>query len=159
MFYVHNDLVNIHTHIFGLFVLMGMNVYHFLPQSDCLRSGVTACKNNYPDTDQAIVALFFVTGMICMGLSSLYHTLNCYSNNARVVTVKLDIVGINIFVWYVAGGIDSSHFHLLSTYTANSGSVIPITYYCFVDQNPTYMIAHMGVSAFFTLISVGMLYL
>ena len=80
LFQLHNESVNIHTHLFGacVFFFIALSLYAFE------RHSVTSA-----DT---LAFLFFFSGaVICLSISSAYHTMSNHSRQVRVSMTKLFI--------------------------------------------------------------------
>ncbi|KAJ8060950.1 hypothetical protein OCU04_010029 [Sclerotinia nivalis] len=91
VFNVHNETVNIHSHLFGalLFSLLPIYIYHTLIP-------------RYPTATTAeiiVFALFFTGVAICFALSCLYHTLNNHSHKIASFWLELDFLGIVVLMW------------------------------------------------------------
>ncbi|XP_064093751.1 progestin and adipoQ receptor family member 3-like isoform X3 [Macrobrachium nipponense] len=81
-----NETLNIWSHIAGFLVFLGLFIYD-----------VTVIYHKYHGTeDDAVVASFvLICFMMCMLLSSLYHTLNCNSEESCMKWLAYDIFGIS----------------------------------------------------------------
>ena len=68
IFRLHTESVNIWTHLFGclLFLCLAVYVYFFAPH-----------PLNWED--KLVFGTFFLGAIVCLGLSSTYHTLSCHS--------------------------------------------------------------------------------
>ncbi|XP_042230102.1 progestin and adipoQ receptor family member 3-like [Homarus americanus] len=82
----NNETLNIWSHLFGFIVFFGLFVYD-----------MTVVFYKYKGTEyDAIIASFVLfCFMICMLLSSLYHTLNCRSEDSCRKWLSYDIFGIS----------------------------------------------------------------
>ncbi|KAK9235515.1 hemolysin-III related-domain-containing protein [Lipomyces kononenkoae] len=84
--YLHNESVNIYSHLIGsLFFLLFLAVTLdlFLPR--------------YPTTsaqDFVVIVIFFLGAVICLGMSSTYHCINCHSESVAKFGNQLDYIGI-----------------------------------------------------------------
>ncbi|KAK9327718.1 hemolysin-III related-domain-containing protein [Lipomyces starkeyi] len=84
--YLHNESVNIYSHLIGsLFFLtiLAITLDIFLPR--------------YPSTsvkDFVVFVIFFVGAVLCLGMSSTYHCLNCHSESVAKFGNQLDYLGI-----------------------------------------------------------------
>ncbi|KAF7912667.1 uncharacterized protein EAF01_001688 [Botrytis porri] len=91
IFYLHNETVNIHSHLLGalLFTLLPIYIYHsLLPR---YHDAATA--------DLVVFALFFGGVAVCFGLSFGYHTLNNHSRQTASFWIELDYLGIVALMW------------------------------------------------------------
>ena len=89
-FYMHNESVNIYSHIIGalIFILLEGLIYHYL-------------SSNYPLAtvrDHLIFAYFLASATACMLLSTLYHTFWCHSQRFRQLWLKFDFAGILVLI-------------------------------------------------------------
>ncbi|KAK3293281.1 mPR-like GPCR protein [Chaetomium fimeti] len=84
--YLHNESVNIYSHLIpGIAFLLGE---WYIQQYLASRySTVTA-------TDYLIFTFFLLTAVICLGLSTIYHTLLNHSHKVEQLCLQLDLVGI-----------------------------------------------------------------
>lgn len=86
-------------------------------------------------SDKILFLVFFISAQMCLGCSTLFHTLNCHSKPVRAIFHRLDYAGIVILI---------------------VGSVIPWLYYGFYCQ--FYLkwiyISAVGVFGFITLILI-----
>lgn len=88
--YLHNESVNIYSHFIpGVTFLLGKwYIVQYL-------------SNRYPDiksTDYAIFTFFLLTAVICLILSTTYHTLMNHSDRVERFWLKLDLVGIVVLI-------------------------------------------------------------
>ena len=83
IFYLHNESVNIHSHLLGSFLFL------------CLSFSVYAFRE-YPVSSSDIVAFgcFFFGAVICLGMSATYHILSNHSPSVNKFSNQLDYVGI-----------------------------------------------------------------
>ncbi|CAE6427761.1 unnamed protein product [Rhizoctonia solani] len=83
--YLHNESVNIHTHLFGALVLL------------YLLLSVGKTQANYTNLtwhDPAGFILSLMAGVFCLGASALYHTATCHSPSVSKRCHALDYSGI-----------------------------------------------------------------
>ncbi|XP_065573859.1 adiponectin receptor protein-like [Artemia franciscana] len=108
IFKVHTETGNIWTHLIGCLVFILVAIY-FWVRADYII-----------DTEEKIICTVFFIGAIgCLGLSFLYHTLICHSENTNKIFLKLDLIGINFLIF---------------------GSFVPWLYYSFYCNHLTYII-------------------
>ncbi|KAK9381813.1 hemolysin-III related-domain-containing protein [Kockiozyma suomiensis] len=86
MTYMHNESVNIYSHLVGslfFLIFLGITLDVLLPR--------------YPSTsakDFAVFVFFFVGAVLCLGMSSTYHCMNCHSESVAKFGNRLDYIGI-----------------------------------------------------------------
>ena len=84
--YLHNETINIYTHLIPAVVALVANArldLHF--------------SSTFPDAalaDRLVFHIYLATSSICFGVSSLYHTLLCHSEAYSSFLVRLDYVTI-----------------------------------------------------------------
>jgi adiponectin receptor len=105
--YLHNQSVNIYSHLFGAIVLFVVGVW--LYQDTILSHKYETAGGN----DAVAFAFFFVAGMCCLCFSTTFHTLSNHSPEVRSRWVHLDILGI---------------------VALTIGTFVPGLYYCFYCQ-------------------------
>lgn len=83
LFYLHNETINIHTHLLGAFLFL------------CLSFSIYAFRE-YPVTLSDIIAFacFFLGAISCLGMSATYHTISNHSPLVNKFGNQLDYVGI-----------------------------------------------------------------
>lgn len=84
--YLHNESVNIYSHLIGsiLFVILGWVFWN-------------AVKDRYPSAswlDALTLSTFFGSAILCLGLSTTYHTMSDHSKTVNDLVGKLDLLGI-----------------------------------------------------------------
>ncbi|KAH9904944.1 hemolysin-III channel protein-like protein Izh2 [Xylariomycetidae sp. FL2044] len=101
--YIHNETVNIFSHVIGGFMFMGLPFYAF--------------KNELPpryeladEMDLFVCSVYFIGVAICFVISTLFHTLMSHSEAIYDLGIKCDYQGILLLMW---------------------GSTIPLVYYSF----------------------------
>ncbi|KAK4289845.1 hypothetical protein Pmani_037218 [Petrolisthes manimaculis] len=82
----HNETVNIWTHVFGFGVFVCLFVYDAVVVFGQLRG---------THHDALVVTFVLLSFMLCMLLSSLYHTFNCHSQETYTRWLTYDIFGIS----------------------------------------------------------------
>ncbi|OTA88171.1 hypothetical protein M434DRAFT_399128 [Hypoxylon sp. CO27-5] len=86
LFYVHNESVNIWTHLLGalFFPTVGLWLYH-----------VIAPRYASADSSDVLVfACFFAGAVLCLGMSATYHAISNHSEEVAKWGNKLDYSGI-----------------------------------------------------------------
>ena len=83
LFYLHNESVNIHSHLLGAFVFLfiALSVYTFEEH------GVRVA-------DVIAFGCFFLGAVICLGISATFHTITNHSPEVSRFGNQLDYVGI-----------------------------------------------------------------
>ncbi|CAG8632524.1 17034_t:CDS:2 [Gigaspora rosea] len=86
LFYVHNESVNIWSHLVGAiaFIFLGFITYDYV-------------LSHHPSIiwwDVAVFYIFLMGAMICLGLSSTFHTFCCHSEKVCAQWGRCDYVGI-----------------------------------------------------------------
>eukprot|EP01134_Creolimax_fragrantissima_P001219 CFRG1219T1 len=87
IFRIHNETMNIWTHIFGVFLTLT-----FLALT-----GLEIEK--YPFMDSLMLAVFAVCGTLCFLGSVVFHTYKCYSYDVYRIVVTLDYLGIFVMIY------------------------------------------------------------
>ncbi|KAJ5669169.1 mPR-like GPCR protein [Penicillium macrosclerotiorum] len=84
--YVHNESVNIYSHLIpaAIFLLGEWYIQKYLASRYSNMTGV----------DLFIFAFFLLTAVICLGLSTTYHTLMNHSHEVEQLWLRLDLIGI-----------------------------------------------------------------
>ena len=85
LFYLNNESVNIHTHLFGalLFIGLAFNLRAYLPQFAWTYTA-----------DVLAFGCFFVGAVLCLAISAIYHTISNHSPKVNRLGNQLDYVGI-----------------------------------------------------------------
>lgn len=84
--YIHNELVNIYSHLIPVLVFL-LSERHII---DYLTS-------KYPritSADIFIFNFFLLAAIVCLGLSTTYHTLTNHSSEVKQLLLRFDLVGI-----------------------------------------------------------------
>ncbi|KAI2640644.1 HlyIII-domain-containing protein [Hypomontagnella submonticulosa] len=86
LFYVHNESVNIWTHLFGalFFPTIGTWLYHVIAPR-------YASANS---SDTLVFACFFAGAVLCLGMSATFHAISNHSEEVAKWGNKLDYSGI-----------------------------------------------------------------
>lgn len=69
LFRLHTETANIWTHLIGTLIFAGLAVYVLILGSD----------HPLKWEDKLVFGTFFLCAIVCLGLSSMYHTLSCHS--------------------------------------------------------------------------------
>lgn len=84
--YIHNESVNIYSHL--------MPAVSFLLGEWYIQNYLTSRYANITGTDFFIFSFFLLTAVICLGLSTTYHTLMNHSYEVEQLWLRLDLIGI-----------------------------------------------------------------
>jgi adiponectin receptor len=87
---LHNELVNIHSHLFAATAFLLAEAYILEP--------LHRKYSRVSPGDYAVLAIFLLTATVCFGLSAAYHTLISHSQKAEAVWLRLDFVGIILLI-------------------------------------------------------------
>ncbi|KAK7604853.1 hypothetical protein V9T40_006039 [Parthenolecanium corni] len=87
IFRVHTETVNIWTHLLGCIGFMGIAVYFLTKPSNEIRT-----------QEKLIFMIYFAGTIICLGLSSVFHTVHCHSEVVGKLFSKLDYCGIAVLI-------------------------------------------------------------
>ncbi|KAK1753155.1 hemolysin-III related-domain-containing protein [Echria macrotheca] len=90
--YLHNETVNIFSHIFGALLFFVLPIYIFnatIPPRYDLASAA----------DILVVSLYFLGVAICFTLSVIFHTLSSHSPQIYTLGLHLDFQGVIILMW------------------------------------------------------------
>ena len=90
IFGIHSETGNIWTHLIGFvaFVTMAI-IFYVKPLCD-------QCHTDLALREKLIFLFFFIGAILCLGLSSLFHTFCCHSEHISKLFCKLDYVGISL---------------------------------------------------------------
>ncbi|KAF9261710.1 HlyIII-domain-containing protein [Marasmius fiardii PR-910] len=87
--YIHNETVNIHSHLWGAvlfaYLLMTERPVH-------LTSKLAG------SLDSAVLSVFFLSAVFCLGASAFYHTFTCHSEQVASRCHSLDYSGIIVLI-------------------------------------------------------------
>lgn len=87
IFRVHTETVNIWTHLLGCIGFMGIAAYF-----------LTRPSSEIKVQEKVVFMLYFAGTIICLGLSSAFHTLHCHSEWVGKLFSKLDYCGIAVLI-------------------------------------------------------------
>ncbi|KAI2469074.1 mPR-like GPCR protein [Annulohypoxylon bovei var. microspora] len=85
--YVHNETMNIYTHLVPAAALLVSGLTYIIARLRYRNSG-----------DAGIVAVQMVSAVACLGFSSAYHTLMCHSHQVEALWLRFDFVGIILLI-------------------------------------------------------------
>ncbi|KAI1372805.1 hemolysin-III channel protein-like protein Izh2 [Hypoxylon crocopeplum] len=91
--YIHNETVNIFSHIIGAILFLALPIHVFTTEvPPRYRLATTA--------DVLVCSIYFLGVAVCFTLSTLYHTFMCHSEAAYALGgIKLDYQGIILLMW------------------------------------------------------------
>ncbi|WVO14702.1 hypothetical protein L204_102340 [Cryptococcus depauperatus] len=112
--YLHNETVNIHSHSIGAVVFLSLLPLHLFP-SHFPSFHIPPDPLPLPPTlhDKVALSLYLVCAVLCLGLSSWFHTISCHSKHLCEIAHRGDYIGIVILI---------------------VGSITPGMYYAFHDN-------------------------
>jgi adiponectin receptor len=103
--YIHNETVNIYTHLVGAILAAISSVVLYT---------VLAPRYSTASREDVLVfGCYFAGAVACLGMSATFHTLMNHSHEVAVWGNKLDYLGIVFLIW---------------------GSFIPSMYYTFIEE-------------------------
>ncbi|KAI8098614.1 putative hemolysin-III channel protein Izh2 [Halteromyces radiatus] len=89
LFYLHNEYVNIWSHLLGFLLFVGLGI-HFL------------WTQPFPDRltwfDYIYFFIFIVGALTCLGFSSLFHCFSCHSEPVAAAWNRCDYAGITTLI-------------------------------------------------------------
>jgi adiponectin receptor len=88
--YIHNESVNIYSHLVPTIIFL-LSEWYLLQYLKSQYSYITS-------VDVFIFCFFITTVIICLGLSTTYHTLMNHSSNIEQLWLQFDLVGIVILI-------------------------------------------------------------
>lgn len=88
IFRIHTETGNIWTHLIGFVAFIAMTIIFYVKP---------LCDNCHEDVklgEKLIFLFFFIGAILCLGMSSLFHTVCCHSPEISDLFSKLDYTGI-----------------------------------------------------------------
>jgi adiponectin receptor len=113
--YIHNETVNIYTHLLGAAASLICSVY--------LHALIKPRYDRATTEDVIVFGCFFGGAIACLGMSATYHTISNHSPKVNKIGNQLDYVGIVCLIW---------------------GSFIPSIYYGFARE-PGYIAVYWSM--------------
>jgi adiponectin receptor len=83
LFYMHNESVNIHTHLLGSFLFSFISVTVYAIESHSVSAA-----------DICVFGCFFLGVVICLAMSAIFHTISNHSPGVAQFGNQLDYIGI-----------------------------------------------------------------
>jgi len=87
IFRIHTETGNIWTHLVGCVAFIGVALYF-----------LTRPSLEIPLQEKLVFAAFFLGAVMCLGLSSAFHTFHCHSEFVGKLFSKLDYCGIALLI-------------------------------------------------------------
>lgn len=115
LFHLHNESVNIWSHLLGAIVFLSLSLYLYLIIHPRFPTATTA--------DVYAFGAFFAGAFLCLGMSATFHALLSHSAQASRWGNKLDYTGIVFLI---------------------VGSFVPVLYYGFFCK-PKLMVLYLGL--------------
>ncbi|UKZ85975.1 uncharacterized protein TrAFT101_001814 [Trichoderma asperellum] len=84
--YIHNESVNIYSHLIPAIAFL-LGEWYILQY-------LTSRYSNITSVDFFIFSFFLLTAVVCLGLSTTYHTLMNHSSDVEQLWLRFDLVGI-----------------------------------------------------------------
>ena len=97
--YIHNETVNIYTHLLGAAAALVCSVY--------LHALIKPRYDRATTEDFVVFGCFFGGAIACLGMSATYHTISNHSPKVNKIGNQLDYVGYSVFD---LGQLHSEHF-------------------------------------------------
>jgi len=88
VFRIHTETGNIWTHLLGAVVFITLTVLFYL------KPLCEYCNVDIDLNEKLIFLFFFVSAILCLGISSVFHTVCCHSEKVSNLFSKLDYAGI-----------------------------------------------------------------
>ncbi|KAI0158040.1 hemolysin-III channel protein-like protein Izh2 [Hypoxylon sp. FL1284] len=90
--YLHNETVNIFSHIIGAVLFLGLPFCIF-------RTEIPPRYKIATTADVVVCSIYFLGVGVCFTLSALFHTFMCHSEAVCSLGMKLDYQGILLLMW------------------------------------------------------------
>ncbi|OTB18223.1 hypothetical protein K445DRAFT_55233, partial [Daldinia sp. EC12] len=90
--YLHNETVNIFTHVVGAVIFLALPLYVF-------RTEIPPRYKVATTADILVCSIYFLGVGVCFTLSTMFHTFMCHSEAVYSLGVKLDYQGIILLIW------------------------------------------------------------
>ncbi|GAA5922977.1 hemolysin III family protein [Sporobolomyces koalae] len=176
---IHNETVNIWTHLGGSFIAVSTLAYLLLDLAPAMPSAqdrqgwlapLSSVPYPFPNSEQPSVtwadtagfAVFLVSAATCLGFSALFHTFTCHSMEVAHRWNRLDYIGIVILI--SGTFVPATHYgffcdsHLRNLYIAIIYTASAATIYVVISPNArtpafrrlrTWLFISLGLSAVF----------
>lgn len=88
--YIHNESVNIYSHLIpAVFFLLG---------EWYIQQYLASRYSGFTNADFIVFSIFILTAVTCLSLSATYHTLSNHSQHVEHLCLRLDMLGVVIFI-------------------------------------------------------------
>ncbi|PVU98632.1 hypothetical protein BB559_001411 [Furculomyces boomerangus] len=94
IFYLHNESVNILSHLFGVFLFLYMFSRDYYTAKETFVYSWHSKRNEF-----IIISFYNASAVFCMLFSSIYHTFNCHSKDHSTCWLKIDFIGILVLIF------------------------------------------------------------
>lgn len=94
LFYLHNEIFNIHSHLSAAFLFLLLAAYLYLSSSNLLAPFEVSTPASCTSADILAFSSFFTGAVLCLGISAAYHTISNHSPLVNQWGNQLDYVGI-----------------------------------------------------------------
>lgn len=91
--YLHNETVNIYTHLLGSLFFLLFSIYFYTTYLP------THQYTHITLTDKLAFAAFWVGVVACLGCSASYHCISNHSHDVARIGNKIDYLGIVLLIW------------------------------------------------------------
>lgn len=89
--YLHNESVNIYTHLIGAIIAAISAVYMY--------AAIRPRFQYASDEDVLVFGCFFLGAVVCLGMSATYHLISNHSERVAKMGNRLDYMGIVCLIW------------------------------------------------------------
>lgn len=89
--YLHNESVNIWTHLVGAFLAASTGLWLYFVISSRFEMATRE--------DVMVFSCFFLGAVACLGMSATYHTISNHSEAVAKFGNRLDYIGIVVLIW------------------------------------------------------------
>ncbi|CAJ0949532.1 unnamed protein product, partial [Mesorhabditis belari] len=87
IFAIHTETGNIWTHMYGCVAFIGIALWFLTRPADSVQF-----------MEKLIFSAFFFGAVVCMGMSFVFHTVQCHSDHVSKFFSKLDYTGISLLI-------------------------------------------------------------
>ena len=92
LLYLHNESVNIHTHLFGTALFLYLCFYYLPPSAPRKDYGQDLLP--FTEADDIAFSFFYIGAILCLFMSSVFHTICNHSLPIARFANQLDYIGI-----------------------------------------------------------------
>ncbi|KAI4089514.1 MAG: hypothetical protein LQ344_005340 [Seirophora lacunosa] len=90
LLYLHNESVNIHSHLLGCFLFLFIGIFLYVFEGR---------EHGVERSDVLVLGAFFAGAVGCLGMSAAYHCVSCHSERWARWANRGDYVGIVGLIW------------------------------------------------------------